>query len=284
MFKLKFSKTYDNVVFAQYGLKPVVEDYFKHDENIFCVADGVTRDLIDGTATPYPKNLEEAQNIIDLYPNPSGAFDAAKICGDGFIKYLSEYSKNDINEKVIKDVVKKVNNDIWEINKNRNIDYVKEDLYCAVAVGGIILEDTFYCFSIGDCHIMLFDEDLNNIFSTINGRTDFENFEVEYLRKNDFNWNNPIDRILIRSSLRNNPIIKHNGKSVSFGALSGEENAINYVDTYKVSLENVKYICAYSDGCEPFFETTDKIREVITNPLSIGNIGKEKTLLIYEKV
>ncbi len=284
MFKLKFSRTYDNVVFTQYGLKPVVEDYFKQDENIFCVADGVTRDLIDGTTTPYPKNFEEVQKIVDLYPNPSGAFEAAKICGDGFVKYLSEYSKNDVNEKVIKDIVKKVNEDIWQINKNRNIDYLKDDLYCTVAVGGIILDDILYCFSIGDCHIMLFDDNLNNVFSTIDGLIDFNNFQKEFLSKNGLDWSNPIERILIRSSFRNNPLIKYNGMEVSYGVLSGEEDAMHYVNIYKVSLENVKYICAYSDGCEPFFETADKIKETINNPSSIGDIGKEKTLLIYEKI
>lgn len=284
MFKLNFSKTFDNCVFTKYDIKPVQEDYFAVKQNVFCIADGVTRDLIDGSSTPYPQNRDEAEEIFKKYPNPSGAFDAAKICADSFVKYSSEYYKNEITTGEILEFVRKANHDILEINKDRDIDYLVNDLFCCVAVGGVIVENKLFCFAIGDCHVTLLDENLNQVFNTQNNHLDFENFEKEYLKDKGFDWDNPKDRILTRAAFRNNPLIKHNGKQVSFGVLSGEENSIHYVNVYEVPLDNVKYICAYSDGCEPNFLNADSIENLINNPDSIGKAGKEKTLIMYERV
>ena len=63
MFKLKFAKMYDNKIFEKFNLKPIAEDYYIAKEDMFCVADGVTRDTIKGEAVPYPKNEEEAKDI-----------------------------------------------------------------------------------------------------------------------------------------------------------------------------------------------------------------------------
>lgn len=111
MFKLKFAKMYDNNIFKKYNLKPVAEDYFVVQDNIFCVADGVTRDSIYGEAIPYPKNKQEVENWVRVYPNPSGAYEAAKICADSFVKYVSE-SKLKINENTIMEIAKKTNQEI----------------------------------------------------------------------------------------------------------------------------------------------------------------------------
>ena len=73
MFKLKFAKMYDNNIFKEYNLEPVAEDYFLVKDDIFCVADGVTRDSVNGEVIPYPKNKEEVEYWVGVYPNPSGA-------------------------------------------------------------------------------------------------------------------------------------------------------------------------------------------------------------------
>ena len=61
MFKLKFAKMYDNSIFKKYNINPIAEDYFKVEDNIFCVADGVTRDSIYGESIPYPQNKQEVE-------------------------------------------------------------------------------------------------------------------------------------------------------------------------------------------------------------------------------
>lgn len=70
MFKIVFSKLYDNVIFTKHGLKPVVEDYFKTNDNIFCVADGVTRDDINGNPVGYPNSEQEAINWVKKLSKP----------------------------------------------------------------------------------------------------------------------------------------------------------------------------------------------------------------------
>ena len=284
MFKLKFAKMYDNKIFGKYNLKPVAEDYYVAKEDMFCVADGVTRDSIKGEAVPYPKNEEEAREWVKTYPNPSGAYESAKICANQFVKYLQESDLQNISRETILEIVKRVNKDISEINQNREIDYLANDYYGCVAVGGYISSNMLYCFSIGDSHIMALDENGNIQFETINNHKPFENYlENVYSKQNQYDWNNPKDRIMVRRDYRNKPEMKYQGKDISFGVLTGEKEAEYYIDTYAIDLTNIKYICAYSDGCEPYFREKSIINNILKEPEIIEREGKERTLIIYER-
>jgi len=281
MFKLKYNNRYQNEMYTKYDLEFPEEDYYYLENNIFCVADGVTRDLIGGEIRPYPQTKEEAKYIAEHYPNPSGAFKSSKAIADNFVKYMKE--SNEINEEVVLDAIKKANKDVWEINKDRCIDYVGEDLYCSVAVGGIITDEALYCFGIGDCYIKVFDENREEIFSTVNDHSWMEEFEDEYLRNGEYNWMNPRYRLLMRAGIRNNYIVTYNGKRVGYGALTGEERAMDFVKVYKVPLCKAKYIVAYSDGCMPYFENNEESKKTLENPDIIKENGNERTLVIYEK-
>ena len=284
MFKLIYDKTFDNTIFSKLHLTPVVEDYYKIKDLSFCVADGVTRDNIKGEAVSYPKDEEEAKYWIETYPNPSGAFDSAKIVCDTFISEIEKYQENKISENVIMDVAKLCNKALKPLNANRDIDYLKEDYYCCEAVGGKIIDNYLYCFSLGDCHITLLAKDCNIIFTTINNHKQFEDYlDNVYSKENIFNWDNPKDRIMVRKDYRNNPSKKYNGNDVSYGAFSGEDTAEYYIDAYKVDLSNVEYICAYSDGCEPFFESKENIKNLLKNLDSLEHSGKERTLVVYKR-
>ncbi len=282
MFNLIYNKRYQNQIYTKYNIKFPEEDYGKVEENAFCVADGVTRDLIGGEIRPYPQTEDEASYIAKHYPNPSGAFLSSKIIADNFVKYINE-TKNNSSETNVRKAIERANKDVWEINKKRDIDYVGEDLYCSEAVGGIICEKNLYCFAIGDCYIKAFDSDYREIFSTENDHLWMEEFENEYLKSGEYNWMNPRYRLLIRGALRNNYIVTHNGKKVGYGALTGEERAMDFVKTYNVNLKKVKYICAFSDGCVPYFEG-EKAKKTLTNPDIIKDDGSERTLIIYEKM
>lgn len=284
MFKLIYDKTFDNTIFTKLHLTPVVEDYYKIKDLSFCVADGVTRDNIKGEAVPYPKDEEEAKYWIETYPNPSGAFDSAKIVCDTFVSEIEKYQENEISENVIMDVAKLCNKALKPLNANRDIDYLKEDYYCCEAVGGKIIDNYLYCFSLGDCHITLLDKNYNIIFTTINNHKQFEDYlNTVYSKEHTFNWDDSKDRIMVRKDYRNNPSKKHNGKDVSYGTFSGEDTAEYYIDTYKVDLSNVEYICAYSDGCEPFFESKETIKNLLEDLDSLEHTGKERTLVVYKR-
>ena len=207
---------------------------------------------------------------------------SSKIIANNFVKYIKEREKN-VDESIVKQSIKKANKDVWEINKNRNIDYIGEDLYCSVAVGGIIKDDFLYCFSIGDCYIKTFDDNYNELFATENDHFYMENYEEEFLKKGLYAWQDPRSRVLIRAGVRNNPIISYKGKKVGYGALTGEDSAMEFVKIYKVKLNNTKYICAYSDGCMLYFENKDESKKTIEIPDRIAECGSERTLIIYER-
>lgn len=281
MFKLKYNNKYQNEMYTKYELEYPEEDYCYLEENAFCIADGVTRDLIGGEIRPYPKTREEAKYIAEHYPNPSGAFLSSKVIADNFVKYIREAEEK--SEESVKEAIAKANKDVWEINKDRKIDYVGEDLYCSVAVGGIITEKYLYCFGIGDCYVKVFDENKNELFSIVNDHLWMEAFEDEYLRNGEYNWMNPRYRLLMRAGIRNNYIVTYNGKKVGYGALTGEDRAMDFVKTYKVPLDKAKYIAVYSDGCMQYFENKEEVEKTLENPDRIANGGSERTLAIYEK-
>lgn len=285
MFVLKFAKMYDNTIFTQYGLCPVAEDYFKTENLTFCVADGVTRDDIYGNVVGYPQTKEEALDWLSRYPNPSGAYESARIVCESFVEDIVKYSDSEISEAYMMNAIKKANGELQRINNNRKIDYLKEDYYCCEAVGGRIINNILYCFSIGDCHITVLDHNLDVVFTTINNHKQFEDYlNNVYCNQHHFDWSTPEARVMVRRDYRNNPTRKYQGKDVSFGALSGQKEAEYYIDTYKVDLSNAKYICAYSDGCEPFFETKEKIVNLLGDLDGLKYEGKERTLIVYEKI
>lgn len=286
MFTLKFANTYDFSVMLENHLKHVIEDHFSISKEAFCIADGITRDLTDCTPLEYPKNLEEALDIIKKYPNPSGATRAATICSDNFIKYVSGFNINSISERDILDIVKKINNDIYALNANRKIDYLVNDYYAAVAVGGVFSNNSLLGFAIGDCRVIvlnknldtLFDSNQNNI-SALGGRELPLYFK---LFKIDASWSNPNFRKFMRKTVRNNSLLKYI-KRHTFGALTGEHKAMPFVTTFSFPLANAKYILAFSDGCEDSLNTKEKLASVIEKPSQIRKELHEKTLLIYEK-
>lgn len=283
MFVLKFAKMFDNTIFSKYGLTPVAEDAFQIKESSFCVADGVTRDNIHGESVPYPKTKEETISWIKTYPNPSGAYEAAKITVNTFVEEIQKLPENKITREAIMQAVEKANEEVGKINQGRIIDYLKEDYYCCEAVGGRIVENILYAFSIGDCHITLLDKNRNVVFTTINNHKRFEDFLEEYSKTHNFDWNYPDCRVMVRRDYRNKINKIYQGKEVSFGAISGEKEVEHFVDTYQIDLSNVQYICAYSDGYEPFFETKESIEKLLQDPMSSQRQGKERTLIIYEK-
>ncbi len=280
MFQVKYSKRYQNQIYTKYGIEFPEEDYYAVDGNLFCVADGVTRDLIGGEIKPYPQTKEEAEYIAAHYPNPSGAFKASQIIAYEFVANMKEKTPS---EDAVKLAIQKANQAVWEINKNRKIDYVGEDLYCCEAVGGVITEEYLYVFGIGDCYIQVFDEEQNELFSSENDHLWMEKFEEDYLKKGNYDWFDPRSRLLIRGALRNNYLVTYQGERVGYGALTGEERAMNFVKIDKVPLKNARYIVAYSDGCMPYFANQEEVKKTLENPDRIKENGSERTLIMYER-
>jgi len=232
-------------------LKPV-EDSYRFSENrviSLAVADGVTRDFIDGkSATRSFGSL--LKFLLGHYPNPSPAKEASDIFTSTFTEPAS---KGDIEE--VKRRFELANLGIMDYNKTNfpNPNYLDRDLAGCVAAGALISDrDVFYGF-ICDCGVAFFDEKGNMV-----EKTEPEMFSGEYLIPN-FNWSNPRHRVLWRSSYRNNP-----SNPNSFGALTGEPEALTYIRTGYRELKDKELIMLYTDGLENMLQEgkfRDNLRE-----------------------
>src|SRR5687768_7610651 len=114
------------------------EDSFEIKDNIFVVADGITRDAIG-----YPDySAQTPEILVKNYPNPSPAKKASELFCRSFVNKLSNI-KNEISEDLIRKAFIYGNRKIKELNKrsNPNPDYLEKDFWGCVACGGVIKDN-----------------------------------------------------------------------------------------------------------------------------------------------
>jgi len=192
------------------------EDSFKYVEKdgkiIIAVADGITRDLINGK-----------------YPIPSPAKKAADIFCKSFLeKQNFEYC----------------NKKIAELNKNLKVDYLENDFAACVAVGGVIENTKLKYGFTSDCGVAVFDEKGILKFRTRDeGPAKYYKQRWNSEKMKGLTWEDDEARRLTRSEFRNNL-----DNPYSFGVFTGEDNAIKFVHTGNKKLNNKDYIIFYSDG------------------------------------
>jgi len=195
------------------------EDSFKYysgkNRIIVAIADGITRDLINGK-----------------YPNPSPAKKAADIFCKSFLeKQDFEYC----------------NKNIAELNKSLKVDYLENDFAACVAVGGIIENNKLKYGFITDCGVSIFDEKGKLRFGTENEGPNSKGSIGEDVRKKyNSSFQEDKGRRIIRSKYRNNL-----SEPLAYGALTGEKVAMNYVRTGEQKVMKGDYIIFYSDGFYP---------------------------------
>lgn len=287
MYALKFSKTYDFGIMERNGIQHVLEDKFYADDQIFCVADGVTRDFVDGSQMKYPETMEDVKQILKKYPNPSGAARAAKDCVNNVVTYLKEKQKTNepVEEEDLKKAVEYANFTIGKINEGRKIDYLAEDKYSCVSVGGILNQEEIQAYVIGDCGMVLLNGQYQAVFDSMRETKDKPDFFIKFGEKyfpKEFNNSHPFYRKYIRKNVRNNLRLLHKGVN-NVGILNGDGKAIDFIRYYHFPNNNIQYVLAFSDGCYELINSPEKAKSVIENPESIKEGPCEKTLIIYEK-
>lgn len=255
----------------KYGYLMPAEDAFLIDDRIFCVADGVTRDPIS------PKDFTDrsVEEILEKYPNPSGAKLAADVFCENFTKLLKAEKRKNI--KNVKNAFIWGNKAIAQLNKNhiKKVDYLVNDYFGCVASGGVVKNKKLYWGAICDCGIRVYGKSGKIKFKTSNWMKTFEIYENKYIRKKNFDWGLPKYRKLIRSEYRNNIKKNFNNKLISFGVLTGEKEAEYFMKFGEVNLTKGDLIVFYTDG----FENTVKhsrFFDVIYN--SSGDVTKKRFL------
>lgn len=274
-----------------YGHLMPPEDSMLVEGRIFCVADGITRDPIS------PKDFINLsiEDSLKKYPNPSGARFAADIFCESFVKSLNEKAPS---LKTTRNALIFGNKKIAELNKKsiKKVDYLVNDFFGCVVSGGVIYKNKLYWGGICDCGIIIYDKNGKVKFQTPNWMKTFENYENKYLRKNSFNWPMAKYRKMIRSEYRNNAKKIVNNKCVSYGALTGEKEAEEFINFGEIELSKGDLIVFYSDGFEytvqhkKFFKTLYRNNENLTDQhfipytLSLAKqdyhkFGRERTLI-----
>ncbi len=250
---------------TKYAKLHATEDAYAIDGSTFCVADGITRDPLEFTDfTGY--SWEE---LLQSYPNPSSAREAADVCAEEFIKSAS---------------LKSCNDRVAELNVGRKVDYLINDFAATVAAGGKIENDTLTWQSIGDCFIAVFDRSGQKKFVSPDGVAPWTNAEDS--KHGD--WNKPERRKLVRSHYRNNP-----DEPASYGALTGEKAAEHFIMSGEAELGAGDRVICYSDGFAGVVEHPDFFENLVdgraftkwTGDLAEQNyakFGHERTLLIIK--
>lgn len=274
-----YKNTFENI--KTIGHQFPLEDQFYAQNNEAIIADGITRDPIgisDLSKCPFSLLLEK-------YPRPSGA----ELAAQTIVKAFSQ-SAGSLKERLIY-----CNEQVKQLNDKfiKHCDYLENDYYGAVAscvkIENDILNYAFLC----DCGVIIYDKFGNVKFQT---KDEKERYSDPYIEKINIPWNLPEARVIVRRDYRNNPNNIINGKCVSYGAITGEKEAINFIRTGTIKIDSDDVIAIYSDGFTPFLQNEEFINHLLNfNKLKFeqyitdlsntnyNKYGKEKTLVILKK-
>ena len=279
---LIYKKTFDNVRTVNCNFP--VEDQFYADDMEAIVADGITRDPI-GVLDLSACTLKE---MVEKYPRPSGAELASREICDTFSRM-----QGTLKEKLIE-----ANKSVKRLNDKyiKECDYLQNDYYGAVAscihLENNILDYAYIC----ECGVIVYDNLGNIKFQTVD---DKEVFSDQYIDKNmseiGIPWNLPEARVIVRRDYRNNLDNIQDGKCVSYGAITGEESAIEFIRYGQLELSNGDIILVYSDGFSNLLHDKEFISQLIDfnkekfeeyiNMKSLSDFskyGSEKTMVLFK--
>ncbi len=266
------------------ALMPTEDSFSINSENnIFAVADGVTRDPYE--FLPDMSTLKGKIKFAFGYPRPSPAKIASNIFTQTFPLVLRDYSQPNRNETAIREAFQEANKRIekWNAQNIQNPDYTLKDFAGCVASGASLNQGLVYLGFLTDCGVAIFDYDGDLRFRTENqGPDKHDKYIWQDERLQTIDWKNPEARRIVRRDYRNNPSEEH-----SFGVLTGEETAMDYVRTATQEIKPSEYLIVYSDGLEPII-FSDKFAEKLKQGDSAGleRLCKQKVktegTLIYD--
>lgn len=277
-----YKNTFDNIKTINYNF-PVEDQFYVNDNGTeVIVADGITRDPIGSSDL----STYSEDEFFKSYPRPSGGEIAAKTIVNVF-----KNGKGTLKERLIKG-----NRKLKEINNKyiKKCDYLINDYYGTVA-SCIKIEDNIMSYAyICDCGVIVYDQFGNVKFKTTD---DKELYSDKYINKIGIPWHLKEARVIVRRDYRNNLNNIKDGKCISYGALTGEETAINFIKTGEVTLDEQDTIIVYSDGMVNFLLEKEFIKLILNfdkkkfekylNKKSYecyDKYGKEKTIVVLKKL
>lgn len=231
-------------------LKPNEDAFYVDDEKkIYIIADGVSRDLIDG-----------------YYPNPSPSKEVADI----FVEEASRYVKHAITvmpnyRQAVYDAFAYANHKI----KRYNSEYTSF-FPGTVGVITLLINDTIYYGYIGDCTGILLNDRQKKQF------THCQTKQI-YIHRNEFS------KSTIRSQICNNP-----SHPYSYGVIDGRDAAMEFVVTGEFPISEYSGMILHSDGATEKVnalsasELLSMTANCVLNVPTIDNNKDDKSLILVK--
>ena len=283
-----YKNTFENIKTLDCDF-PVEDSYYAND-CFAIVADGITRDPV-GVLDLYSVSFEEAKR---LYPRPSGGELAAQELTNFAMKYIKRIDMQDDIEQAMCDLLIEGNRSIKELNDRfvPECDYLQNDYYGTVGACASIVANQLYYSYICDCGIIVYDKDGNIKFQTEDDKAVYSD---SYIDEIGIPWNLPEARVIVRRDYRNNIYNIQDNQCVSYGALTGEKDAVSFIRSGFINVDSTDTIVVYGDGftnllhlpdfinlvahfdCDTFEQYVEKISNT-----DYERYGKEKTLVIMK--
>lgn len=243
---LIYKNTFENIKTLKCNFP--IEDQFYANDFEAVVADGITRDPVG----VFDLSIFSFAEMVKKYPRPSGAELAAKEICETFSK-----TKGPLKNRLIE-----ANGSVKKLNDKYipNCDYLQNDYYGAVAscvhIDNGLLDYAYIC----DSGVIVYDNLGNIKFQTDD---DKKLISDPYIKKIGIPWNLPEARVKIRKDFRNNLNNLQDGKCVSFGAITGEDSACEFIKSGQLKLFDGDIIVVYSDGLSNFLHEKEFISNLI---------------------
>ncbi|HEY3266117.1 MAG TPA: protein phosphatase 2C domain-containing protein [Armatimonadota bacterium] len=199
---------------------------------VIAATDGVTRDW------------EAIRQGLRPYPDPSPATDAADAAAAALVEALSGGAAFPNAFAIANAAVAEVNAR-WDIP--RRCDYLEHDFAGAVAAAVRLEGRSLQVGWIGDCGVAVIRD--GALLYLTRDQLDEVN---AHLRANPAPFGDD-RRVAIRRDLRNRPSHLHKGRPVTYGVLTGEPEALHYVEIATLDLLPGDVVCVHTDGFRPHF-------------------------------
>jgi len=235
MYKLiSLNNTQPRIAKKYKGLVP--EDFAYGSGDTFAVCDGVT------LLHQHP------------YPNPSPAAFAARLAAKSIVKSLSSNSFKGVQS--LKQAFIRANSAIKKYNRSiglspQTVDFLDKQYAATVSSFGRISDGKLYWGQINDCGVMIVDATGKIIINKILDRKPIYAYIEEMKRVNKFQTGGPAEHQNFRSKVVNNTRLKYGGKQIRWGVMTGEVQAIKFLQTGSIRLQPGWSVIFYSDGLMP---------------------------------
>jgi hypothetical protein len=235
--------------------KPQEDCYAYHDtKRVFVVTDGVTRTPDKG-----------------VYPNPSPASEASGIAAKAIYEHLIQHHPF---ENTVQDAFSHANRRIQELNEKlgfwKNTDYYYRDYAGAVAAALVLTEKLAFVGFMADCGVGHLPRQGSDPWFTPDQVQPVRRYfppEPKDANPARLAEKQRLRQIKIRSRFRNCP----RDRSQTYGVLTGEREAMAYVETFRRPYEPGDVWLVFSDGIRALVEGSADFRRL----LSRGRIGAE---------